>query len=52
MDKFFFDARSLKMYDSSELDTWMEDAEISGDDRYNMDHNAIAEDRGRRRNED
>ena len=48
MDKFFFDARSLKMYDSSELDEWMEDAEISGDDRHNMDHDAIAERRGRR----
>jgi replicative DNA helicase len=33
MDKFFYDARSLKMYCSSELNTWMEDVQISGDDR-------------------
>lgn len=33
IDKFFYDAKSLKMYDSSELDLWMEDVKISGDDR-------------------
>lgn len=33
MDKFFYDARSLKMYDSSELDLWMSDVATSNDDR-------------------
>jgi replicative DNA helicase len=36
-DKFYLDARSLKMYDSCELDPWIEDAEISGDDRTSID---------------
>jgi replicative DNA helicase len=31
--KSFYDARSLKMYDETELDLWMQDAQISGDDR-------------------
>lgn len=33
MDKFFYDARSMKMYCSSELDLWMHDIEYSGDQR-------------------
>jgi len=33
MNKFYYDARSLRLYDSSELDVWIEDAKISGDDR-------------------
>lgn len=33
MDKFYYDGRSLKMYDSSELDLWMSDVKTSGDDR-------------------
>ena len=33
MDKFFLDTRSLKMYDSVELDKWIEDARISNDER-------------------
>ena len=33
MDKFYYDARSMKMYCSTELEQWMEDIEISGDDR-------------------
>lgn len=33
MNKFYVDIRSLKMYDSIELDLWLEDAKISGDDR-------------------
>jgi hypothetical protein len=32
-NKFYYDSRSLKMYDQSELDLWMEEAKISGDDR-------------------
>ena len=42
-DKFYLDARSLKMYDSCELDLWIEDAEISGDDRKSVDHEALEE---------
>jgi len=33
MDKFYYDARSLKMYCSSELEMWMNDIVTSGDDR-------------------
>lgn len=31
--KFYMDSRSLKMYDESELDMWMNDATISGAER-------------------
>jgi replicative DNA helicase len=31
IDKFYLDKRSLKMYDASEMDEWIEDATISGD---------------------
>lgn len=47
-DKFYLDAKSLKMYDSSELDEWIEDAEISGDERVSIDHDAIEERRNNR----
>jgi hypothetical protein len=50
-DKFFLDSRSLRMYDSSELDEWVEDAEISGDERTAVDHDTPEEDRGGRRRE-
>jgi len=33
IERFYLDKRSLKMYDGSELDEWIEDATISGDDR-------------------
>ncbi len=33
IDKFFFDSRTLKLYDVTELDLWLNDAESSGDDR-------------------
>jgi len=35
INKFFYDSRSLKMYDSTPMETemWKNDAEISGDDR-------------------
>lgn len=49
IDKFFFDARSLKMYDSCEEELWIEEAEISGDDRMSIDHDAIEERRQSRR---
>lgn len=38
MDKFFYDARSMKMYCSSEMDVWMGDIESSGDDRQIAEH--------------
>lgn len=33
MDKFYQDQKSLKMYDSTELNMWLEDAKITGDAR-------------------
>lgn len=33
IDKFYIDSKSLKMYDSLELDKWLEDAKISGSTR-------------------
>jgi replicative DNA helicase len=33
IEKFYLDKRSLKMYDSSELDLWIDEATISGDTR-------------------
>ena len=33
VDKFFYDQRNLKMYDSSEVDQWFEDAAVSTDTR-------------------
>ncbi len=33
IERFYLDKRSLKMYDESELDLWIEEATISGDDR-------------------
>ena len=38
VDKFYLDKRSLKMYDSSEMNMWIEDATISGDDRNQAIH--------------
>lgn len=32
-NKFYHDARSLKTYDSTELDKWIDEKDISGDDR-------------------
>jgi replicative DNA helicase len=33
ISKFYYDARTLKMYDGLELDVWLDDAEITGDER-------------------
>jgi hypothetical protein len=33
IDKFYFDSRTLKIYDATELDLWLDDANISNDDR-------------------
>jgi len=49
MDRFYLDKRSLKMYDSIELDEWIEDATISGDDREQIDQEELAERAARRR---
>jgi replicative DNA helicase len=38
IDKFYLDKRSLKMYDATEMDQWIEDATISGDTRNEIDH--------------
>jgi replicative DNA helicase len=38
LERFYLDKRSLKMYDSCELDDWIEEATISGDDRNQIDH--------------
>jgi replicative DNA helicase len=55
-DKFYLDNRSLKMYDSCELENWIEDATISGDVRDRVDHEELEERRenrrGRNRNRD
>lgn len=45
VDKFYLDAKNLKMYDSIELDQWIEDATISGDERNRIDHEALEEQR-------
>lgn len=54
MDKFYYDARSLKMYCSSELDLWMQDVEISGDERSTADQAQVQNDQptGTRRRRD
>ena len=48
-DKFYLDRRSLKMYDSSELDVWIEDATESGDERQAIDHAELEQRRQARR---
>lgn len=49
IDRFYLDKRSLKMYDSMELDLWIEEATISGDERNQLAEREERE-RGRRRN--
>lgn len=49
MERFYLDKRSLKMYDSCELDQWIEEATISGDDREQIDHEAREQHTTRRR---
>ena len=41
MERFYLDKNSLKMYDSSELDLWIDEATISGDDRNQLDQEEI-----------
>jgi replicative DNA helicase len=53
MEKFYLDKRSLKMYDGSELDLWIEEASISGDDRELLpEQNEETDGRRRRRRRD
>jgi replicative DNA helicase len=52
MDKFFYDARSMKMYCSSELQQWMEDVQISGDERNVAEHPDPPQATGSRRRRD
>lgn len=52
MEKFYLDKRSLKMYDSSEMDLWIEDATVSGDDRDQVVHEDGQNDTRRRRRRD
>jgi replicative DNA helicase len=49
IDRFYLDKRSLKMYDSSELDLWIDDSTVSGDDRGQVVHEE-REERGNRGN--
>ncbi len=53
MSKFYYDARSLKMYDETELQLWMDDVEVSKDERplAQRDTEESAP-RGRRRREE
>ena len=51
MDKFYYDARSMKMYCSTEMDLWMQDVEISGDDRDIAAHPEPQQATGRRNRE-
>lgn len=51
-DHFYLDKRSLKMYDAIEMDEWLADAEVSGDDRERVeqsDEQRETRTRGRRR---
>lgn len=50
VDKFYIDKRSLKMFDSSELDIWIAEADISGDDRSQLTHENNTNNNNRRRN--
>jgi len=51
MDKFYYDARSMKMYCSSEMEQWMQDVDISGDDRMISPQPESQQHQGRRRRE-
>ena len=52
MEKFYLDRRSLKMYDACEMDEWIDDATLSGDDRQQIDHEQLEQRRTRRRRRD
>lgn len=50
-DRFYLDKRNLKMYDSCEMEEWISDSTISGDDReqVTLDEGTERRTRGRRR---
>jgi len=49
IDKFYTDMRNLKMYDSMELDKWLDDSGISGDTRKKAEViDRVENNRGRR----
>jgi replicative DNA helicase len=37
IDKFYLDKKSLKLYDATEMDEWIEDATVSGDTRNQIE---------------
>lgn len=47
--KCYYDSRTLKMYDESEMDTWIADAQLSGDDRKPFTPQPQGRGRGRTR---
>lgn len=47
-NKFFYDTRSLKMYDAMEEDLWVMDASISGDKRSAAERQELEQGGGRR----
>ena len=49
INKFYYDSRSLKMYDDTELDLWISEAEQSGDVRERFEQQEVVrQPRGRR----
>jgi len=49
IDKFYYDTRSLAMYDSTEIDLWISEATQTGDTRDLHEHQeVIRQTRGRR----
>lgn len=49
VERFYLDKRSLKMYDASELDLWIEEATESGDSRAEINQDEVQERRESRR---
>jgi len=49
IERFYLDKKSLKMYDSCELDEWIDEATVSGDERGRVDHENLEENNTRRR---
>jgi lambda repressor-like predicted transcriptional regulator len=47
--KSYYDSRTLKMYDENEMDTWIADAQLTGDDRNPFTRQPPGRGRGRTR---
>ena len=47
--KCYYDSRTLKMYDESEMDTWIADAQLTGDERTPFTRQPAGRGRGRTR---